>query len=225
MADGVAPGAKIAFADIGNGNGDLSLPLDSKLLATGRPDAKIHSASWGGKQPSYTTQTRNFDQYMYDNDDFLIVIAAGNDGHGDAPQTVGSPATGKNIIAVGAHHNTASSTPKHGLGPSYIADFSSRGPTADGRMKPDIMAPGKAVLSAGALPNQVGECDPNKNPGANGRSDGVVSMQGTSMATPVVSGTAAIIRQYFEQGYYPTGVKDENVSRLSRERGEITFMY
>eukprot|EP01083_Nonionella_stella_P222556 794033_1 len=72
------------------------------------------------------------------------------------------------------------------------------------------MAPGKAVLSAGALPGVVGECDPGKVPDANGRSDGVLSLQGTSMATPVVSGTAAIIRQYFEQGYYPTGVEGDN---------------
>ena len=45
-----------------------------------------------------------------------------------------------------------------------------------------------------------------------GKADGVLSLQGTSMATPVVAGTAAILRQYFEQGYYPTGVKDETVS-------------
>jgi len=210
MADGVAPGAKIAFADIGDSEGKLHLPFDSVLLNTGSPRANIHSASWGSEINAYTTQARNFDQYMYDNQEFLILIAAGNSGHGDAPNTVGSPATGKNIIAVGAHHNTDSSKPKHGLGPSYIADFSSRGPTSDGRTKPDIIAPGKAVLSAGALPYVGGECDPTKNPGANGKKDGVLSLQGTSMATPVVSGTAAIIRQYFEQGYYPSGKKNES---------------
>jgi len=210
MADGVAPGAKIAFADIGDSNGALRLPLDSQLLSTGFPDAKIHSASWGSNINAYTTQARNFDQYMFDNDEFLIVVAAGNSGHGDAAYTVGTPATAKNVIAVGAHHNTGKSRPSHGLGPSYIADFSSRGPTMDGRTKPDIIAPGKAVLSAGALPNVVGECDPGKVPGANSKSDGVLSLQGTSMATPVVSGTAAIIRQYFQEGYYPTGVKTES---------------
>lgn len=209
MADGVAPGAKLAFMDIGDSSGALRLPLDSQILNTGFPEAKIHSASWGSTVNAYTTQARNFDQYMYDNDEFLIVVAAGNSGNGDAPNTVGTPATAKNIIAVGAHHNAGTSTPSRGLGPSYIADFSSRGPTLDGRTKPDILAPGKAVLSAGALPNVVGGCDPEKAPGANERRDGLLSIQGTSMATPVVSGTAAIIRQYFQDGYYPTGVKTE----------------
>ncbi len=79
-------------------------------------------------------------------------------------------------------------------------------------MKPDIVAVGKAVLSAGADPNKVGECDPNRIPGPNSNGEGLSSKQGTSMATPVVSGTAAIIRQYFRDGYYPSGTKNSNDS-------------
>lgn len=89
------------------------------------------------------------------------MVAAGNSGSGDGafdvPNTVGDPATAKNVIAVGAHNSWGSSSQAGNLGPSYIADFSSRGPTADGRTKPDIMAVGKSVLSAGALPSEVGE--------------------------------------------------------------------
>lgn len=74
------------------------------------------------------------------------------------------------------------------------------------------MAPGKAVISAGARPDVIGECDPSSPPGYLGKSDGLLSLQGTSMATPVVAGTAAIVRQYFEEGYYPSGIKNENES-------------
>lgn len=81
-------------------------------------------------------RSRNFDQYMYENDDFLILVAAGNSGAGDAMNTVGSPATAKNVLAVGSHHSWGSSLPMGKLGPAYVSDFSSRGPTSDGRMKP-----------------------------------------------------------------------------------------
>jgi len=240
-ADGIAPGAKLAVADIGNRNGDLLTPNDKTLLSTGRPQSQIHSASWGSEFNFYTSRARNFDQFMFEvraisnailfafgrsithipypfasrqNDEFLIIVAAGNsgsnDGAFDIPNTVGDPATAKNVIAVGAHNSWGHSSASGNLGPSYIADFSSRGPTADNRMKPDIVAVGKSVLSAGADPNVVGECDPSKIPGANARSGGLLSLQGTSMATPVVSGTAAIIRQYFRDGYYPSGTKNSD---------------
>lgn len=81
-------------------------------------------------------RSRNFDQYMYENDDFLILVAAGNSGAGDAMNTVGSPATAKNVLAVGSHHSWGSSVPFGKLGPAFVSDFSSRGPTSDGRMKP-----------------------------------------------------------------------------------------
>eukprot|EP00985_Skeletonema_marinoi_P018640 scaffold10435_cov134-Skeletonema_marinoi.AAC.3 len=55
------------------------------------------------------------------------------------------------------------------------------------------------MLSAGARPNEQGECDSDLKYSA-----------GTSMAAPVVSGTAAKIRQYFRQGYYPSGEKNSD---------------
>ncbi len=65
-ADGIAPGATLAVADIGNENGDLRPPNDKTLLSTGRPNAQIHSASWGSKFNFYTSRARNFDQYMFE---------------------------------------------------------------------------------------------------------------------------------------------------------------
>lgn len=94
----MAPGAKLAFIDIGFDNGALSLPSDSRLLGTGRltdgqgPAAHIHSASWGVVgENGYNYQCRSFDSYMYSNDDFLILVAAGNDGRYDRRNTVSAP--------------------------------------------------------------------------------------------------------------------------------------
>jgi subtilisin family serine protease len=113
------------------------------------------------------------------------LLAAGNIGEGNAYNTVGEPATGKNIIAVGSHHNGGISASRYSKGIEYASGFSSRGPTKDGRMKPDVLAPGHFILSAGAKPQELGECDPTVGtvePGEH--KDGLLSMEGTSMAAP-----------------------------------------
>ena len=91
-----------------------------------------------------------------------------------------SPAIAKNAVAVGA------------LDASYVkvAQFSSRGPTPDGRLKPDLVAPGSSLVSA-----------------ADGEACGTVTMSGTSMATPIVTAAAALVRQYFREGFFPSGAK------------------
>jgi len=212
ISRGVAYGAKLAFLDIGFQDGKLATPSTDRLLDTGRPYAKIHSASWGSTLPVYGVQAWLMDTYIYNaNDEMLLLFAAGNDGDGDKPSTVGEPATAKNILAVGASHSVGSGATRDMLGPSYIASFSSRGPTRDGRTKPDILAPGKWISSAAARNDMTGECDPGDGvpPSPNDAKEGLVSFQGTSMSTPVVAGAAALIRQYLREGYYPTGEKNE----------------
>jgi len=73
-----------------------------------------------------------------------------------------------------------------------VADFSSRGPTQDGRIKPDITAPGVSVWSAEGL-------DPS------GDGTQYFQLSGTSMATPTIAGSMALVRQYYMDGWYPTG--------------------
>ncbi|KAG2496693.1 hypothetical protein HYH03_005110 [Edaphochlamys debaryana] len=81
------------------------------------------------------------------------------------------------------------------IGPSSVADFPSYGPTRDGRIKPDLAAPGQALQSAKSTSfNESAGC-----------SDALTWKSGTSMATPTVSGHLALVRQYLRHGYYPAG--------------------
>ena len=87
---------------------------------------------------------RDVDKFMAENRDFLVLAAAGNDGE-SGDNTVGNPATCKNCVAVGASGNVGANNYSGVSRVSYVnerAPFSSIGPTADGRLKPDVMAPG-----------------------------------------------------------------------------------
>eukprot|EP00887_Chlorella_sp_A99_P001740 scaffold19.g1740.t1 len=75
-----------------------------------------------------------------------------------------------------------------------LSPYSSQGPTPDGRVKPDIVAPG-TVVSAKVGLTGTNTC-------------GTTTMAGTSMATPVVAGSAALVRQYYLDGWYPSGQKN-----------------
>ncbi|MEX2273912.1 MAG: S8 family peptidase [Vicinamibacterales bacterium] len=115
----------------------------------------------------------------------LVVLAAGNegfavlrslDGEIDAniDLSIADPANLDDAIAVGSVHKTN----PHTYGVSY---FSSRGPTADGRQKPDVVAPGERILSCRhRFP--AGAATPDKL---------YIEMSGTSMAAPHVSGVLA----------------------------------
>jgi subtilisin family serine protease len=74
-----------------------------------------------------------------------------------------------------------------------VAQFSSNGPAADGRIKPTVTAPGVNIVSA--------DSDGIKN----SFNSGTLAASGTSMATPTVAGAAALVRQYYTDGYWPYG--------------------
>jgi subtilisin family serine protease len=153
--NGIAHGAKIAFFDLQKGSaGGLNVPADMAAIFDPlyEAGARVFSNSWGnpsigGYANSYTLAARYVDLFMYYHPDSLIVFAAGNSGaFGD--HSVSSPATNKNGVCVGASlsgragfESVRGSTPSQ-FSENGVAYFSSRGPTLDLRLKPDVLAPG-----------------------------------------------------------------------------------
>ena len=184
--DGIAPAAKLVIQDAGV-PGDLEPPDDMYGCLQDAYDdlARIHSNSWGWPYSNgeYHIHSQEVDQFTWDHYDFLSVYAMGNEGPGGA--TMRAPATAKNCISVGAT--------RPGEQAEDNADFSSHGPTADGRRKPDVTLCGVSINSAAndGSPDTF-NCS-------------TTHMSGTSMATPGVSGCAALVREYYEDGYYPLG--------------------
>jgi len=150
----------------------------------------------------------------------LVCLAAGNEGYAvlqaagggevqaNMDLSIGDPANLEEAIAVGSIHKTN----PHTYGISF---FSSRGPTADGRRKPDLVAPGEQILSANYDWNST------VRPANFTVRDVYIEMSGTSMATPHVSGMlAAFLSLRREFIGYPDRVKQyllENCTDLKRD--------
>lgn len=200
--DGMAPASLLVIQDGGFGVDDCAdlpalgcplAPLTPVLAQARSQGARIHTNSWGDAEnfrPSnrYTERTAEIDRFVWQHPDAVVLVAAGNSG-GEGDGTVGSPATGKNLLGVGAAFHGSASAP-------CVAGFSSRGWTADGRIKPDLLAPGASVRSArsdGAT--TTGNCD-------------IRLASGTSMAAPTAAGLAALVRQFFREGRVPDGLPD-----------------
>jgi len=226
---GVAPEASLVFQSIEDAFGGLSgIPSDLVDLFTPsyNDGARIHTNSWGGptggtqqnpEYGGYTTDAQQADSMMWQYRDMLILYAAGNSGvDADAngvvdPDSIGSPGTAKNVVTVGASENLRPSItttwgdawpddfPVNPIFGDQIADhsagmaaFSSRGPTDDGRVKPDIAAPGTFIISARSH-------DPQAGTGWGVYDSNYLYMGGTSMATPLTAGAAALVREWLTE--------------------------
>lgn len=278
---GVAPAARLVFqatenwATISNfcqmfggwpANGYFltGLPNDLKTMyqQAYSAGARVHSNSWGAAVAGdYTVDSVNTDSFVWTNRDMVITFSAGNEGvdaNADGVvdnDSMGAPATSKNVITVGASENvrpdnwpcdlsltytsydiyqpgqTCSSmggTQQNWLGtagqrwgftaePLYsdvtagnsqqMAPFSSRGPTDDGRIKPDVVAPGTWILSAFSSMYQEGYGDPVNPQNGAYQWDGWGTpynseykyMGGTSMSNPIAAGGATVVKDYYSK--------------------------
>ncbi len=202
--DGDALAGKIYLQDVGGFQGIAICPNEGLIyipenyadlfgppgLVYNDPNApvRIHSNSWGADTNVYDVQARMVDAFVWAHPDMTILFAAGNAG--SAVGSVGTPGTAKDIVTVGGAYNP---DPSLAGNQNDLAAQSSRGPASDGRIKPTIVMifDGDSAMSDGVPMSGTGLAD--------------APWAGTSYSTPAASAAAAIVRQYFVDGWYPAG--------------------
>ncbi|MBS3816617.1 MAG: S8 family serine peptidase [Candidatus Thermoplasmatota archaeon] len=191
----------------------------------------VHSNSWGARGggaydetcAKYDRAVRDADSDKDGNQPMVITVAAGNDG--PDKETVAPPSVGKNVIGIGATQTYMPNSDDYGArggfdNPDKVANFSSRGYAKDGRVKPDVSAPGQEILSTmtpedtggtrgGASVKRSSPSDAETSDGYSPSSfgggyepDGRYEwMQGTSMANPAAAGAASVVVDWYKQNY------------------------
>lgn len=173
---GIAPKSNIlalkALDHQGGGNSSNVIAALSYIVETKEKyNTKIVNLSVGSPANNYCQNDPLCKAVSEANKKGLIVIVAGGN-NGPSEKTILSPGISPNAITVGAVDDKGTINPADDV----IADFSSRGPTIEGLVKPDLVAPGVSIKSL-----------------SHNKLDSYNSLSGTSMATPVVSGSAALL--------------------------------
>ena len=204
-------------------DGELGRPAarSGRAVRAGpRPGARIHNNSWGAlADGAYRTTSLEVDAYVHEHPDMLVVVAAGNHGTAFKPRnaqpgfvdlfSIDAPGTAKNALTVGASRSDRPRNPAADLeGFDRAGSPTHRSPTDWSAATP----PGWPLLGARPL---RGTGTHQARPGRPGtfilstrastapeesfwavEDDRYAYMGGTSMATPLVSGCAAVVRQY-----------------------------
>jgi len=155
----------------------------------------------------------------------VVVAAAGNTGYGTVgalarqtkvglSNTINDPGNADEAITVGATHRDS----PHTFGVSY---FSSKGPTGDGRLKPDLVAPGERISSCGAG-RRLAQAISSSGKPRDAKAAYYMEDSGTSMAAPHVSGAIAaflsIRREFIGKPHEVKRVFTSTATPLGRER-------
>lgn len=250
VIQGTAPRARLVVQSLLNAAGELrGIPDDLTDLFDPpyREDgARVHTNSWGstGRGLPYDQSSREIDAFVWEQPDLVICFAAGNDGidaNSDGsvdPAQIGSQAAAKNCITVGASESL-----RPGITRTYgnlrpdrfpkapihddpmashvegMAAFSSRGPTQERRLKPDVVAPGTSILSTHS------RVAPTSTVFGTSSDPDYFFDSGTSMATPLVAGCAAVVRETLVKHGMPTPPAALVKALLINGAAELTGQY
>ncbi len=208
VGQGVAPEAKLYSQKIFSSSFFAYPDFDELFRHASENGTYVHSNSWGGSTSGryisydviYDGMVRDSNYRKEGEQPMVITVSAGNLG-GSGDQSTGSPGNAKNVITVGATENFHPDAAEYGntrynvSDPNRIAWFSSQGPTTDGRIKPDVVAPGKGVLSL-------------RSPATKNEFSGVYSedphylwASGTSMSNPITAGASAVVIDWYNRTY------------------------
>lgn len=197
LGDAIATGAKLIVQDAGFIGGDncsqrpgIGCPVNLTpiLEQAYRQGGRIHSNSWGDRSvptASYSAAARDIDAFVFSHPDMLVVFNTGNLlGSGTAPpSTLSAPGCAKNTLQVGGTRDG------NRYQDDVLSSFTLMGPTRDGRIKPDLVGPAYVMAGDAKIVSRGGAC-------------GMSFQPGTSWAAPTIAGAAALVRQYFTDGYY-----------------------
>ena len=218
--DALAAGAKLIVQDAGFIGGDncsqrpgIGCPVNLTpiLDQAYKQGARIHSNSWGDRQntspflptptANYSVSSRDVDAFVYAHPDMLVVFNTGNYGAtADIPPT---PPPARSLAAPGSAKNTlqVGGVRPPDRGDDVISYNTLFGPTRDGRIKPDLVGPATVLTG-----------DSDFNATSNNCNVSTIG-PGTSWASPTVAGAAALVRQYYTEGFYPSGARNAGDAR------------
>jgi len=171
---GIAYDGRLVFSNVPS---YTDTAMYSALSLAHSQGARVHSNSWGDDgTTNYNSLCRGIDRFSHDYEESLVIFAVTN------TNTLKNPENAKNCLAVGASNDAPTQS-------SACPFTSGRGPTSDGRRKPEIYAPGCNTFSSSG----------------SGQVCSTTGLTGTSMAAPAIAGVSLLVRQYYLDGYYPSG--------------------
>jgi serine protease AprX len=185
---GVAPKATLVAVKVAGRNGaaDVSTMLQAMHWVSAyrtQFNIRVLNLSWG----TNSTQDPAVDPINYAvqrlwREGIVVVVSAGNAGPDNG--TITKPGDDPVVLTVGAYNDMGNTDPSDDAGPAW----SSRGPTAQGVVKPDVVAPGRTLITARSYGSEVERANPRALVAPS-----YIKGSGTSEAAAVVSGLAALI--------------------------------